>query len=239
MLKLFFLCLVIGLTSAAINVAFIHTDGPYGDSEVADVVKKVVDISPGEFNITTIDAADFTPSFAELNQHTVLFIWSAYSFFNWQAFGNVVADYVDSGKGVVVANFGLSIYQYNSLVGGRFLGNSTNTYYTIYPGGYLNYPRESLIPIDTASPILRGVIEFEGGEYSYRGAGFWHSTTTRVAAWSDNTPLIGTRVINGGRRVDLNFYPVSSDINEGYWESDTDGGRIIHNALLWAATGAN
>jgi len=58
-----------------------------------------------------------------------------------------------------------------------------------------------------------------------------------VAIWSDaaKTPLIGTR---GSKRVDLNFFPPSSDVTEGFWRSYTDGAKIIANSLNWIAGGA-
>src|SRR5206468_2030647 len=60
---------------------------------------------------------------------------------------------------------------------------------------------------------------------------------TLVAHWSDGTPLLATAEPSGSRLVGLNFWPPSSDSDYFGWQVGTDGGRLMANALLWAAAG--
>jgi hypothetical protein len=61
-----------------------------------------------------------------------------------------------------------------------------------------------------------------------------------LANWSDGTILIAEK--EGPRRkgrpgvaMTLNFYPVSSAINDQYWRRDSDGGLLLLNALVYCA----
>ena len=62
-----------------------------------------------------------------------------------------------------------------------------------------------------------------------------------MALWEDGKSLIvvGDPTTPGGHRVvELGMHPVSSDVNaDGYWDVETDGARLMANALLWAAFG--
>ena len=50
---------------------------------------------------------------------------------------------------------------------------------------------------------------------------------TIVASWADGTPLVTFRS-SPNLVVDLNFYP-----NIDYWNTDSDGLKLIQNALNW------
>jgi len=118
------------------------------------------------------------------------------------------------------------------------MGTFNNTYYVIYPGERVSLPELTLLPSDSSHPILDGVKSFSGGNYSFRGGNLIGDAHV-VALWSDYiTPLIGTRLIKNSRRVDLNFFPPSSDASPGLWRSNTNGAKIIANALTWVADGA-
>jgi len=118
---------------------------------------------------------------------------------------------------------------------GRF---ASNNYYVISPGNFTAYGPFSLLSVDPSHPLLSGVSNFSGGNASYRSDGNWVEGAVPIATWNDKTrtPLIGTRIINNTRRVDLNFYPPSSDVRNELWDSKTDGARIIANALTWVTS---
>jgi hypothetical protein len=57
-----------------------------------------------------------------------------------------------------------------------------------------------------------------------------------VAHWSNGQPLVATRLgPGGGRIVGLNFLPPSKDVVPAWWDSATDGGMLMANALRFAA----
>jgi len=95
----------------------------------------------------------------------------------------------------------------------------------------------TLVPVISNHPILQGVTSFNGGSSSYHGLNTLNPNAVLVARWSDSSPLIATMDVNGVHRVDLNFYPPSSDIRADFWTSHTNGVKIMVNAILWATNG--
>jgi len=131
-----------------------------------------------------------------------------------------------------VANYALTTSSQRITIGGRFQGNRTSTYYVINPG-ISTSGTQTLVALDPTHPILKNVKSFNGGTASFRAIGYWVEGASRIATWTDTVPLIGTREIHGGKRVDLNFYLPSSDADPRFWVSSTDGALIMANALTW------
>jgi len=75
-----------------------------------------------------------------------------------------------------------------------------------------------------------------GGLSSYHCPGTIHPDAYAVAYWSREIPLVAvrTRGLNG-KVVALNFFPPSSDSTDDLWHSNTDGGKMMINALLFVA----
>jgi hypothetical protein len=173
-----------------------------------------------------------TPTLAQLQEYDAVLVYSDASFANPTAMGNVLADYVDSGGGVVLATFAF------------WNGNGLGIEGRIKTGGYLPFTTGSqaqpgnlaLVAVDAQHPILDGVASFNGGTSSYHNAPIAVTAgSTLVANWSNGQPLIATKTTTVGRVVGLNFYPPSSDVRGDFWRSNTDGGRIMGNALIYAA----
>ncbi|MEJ7682321.1 MAG: hypothetical protein WKG06_31620 [Segetibacter sp.] len=86
---------------------------------------------------------------------------------------------------------------------------------------------------------MTNISTFDGGSNSFMGT----STTIspgayRVADWDNEVPLIVAKDNVGpadAKRVDLNFYPPSSDSRSDFWSSSTDGVKIMANSLLYVA----
>jgi hypothetical protein len=58
--------------------------------------------------IATVDlmnVRDYTPSLSELQSYDAVITWANYAYLDKVAMGNVLADYVDGGGGVVMGNF--------------------------------------------------------------------------------------------------------------------------------------
>jgi hypothetical protein len=182
---------------------------------------------------TTVDAYDLgiTPTLEQMQSYDAILVYTDGGISNPVTFGDDLANYVDSGGGVVAAVFATASLP----VQGRF---DTDNYWAIQPTGSQN-GHETLGTIFVPDhPILNGVTSFDGGSKSYRpSADSLHPTATRIANWtgSGNIALIATRVINGVRRADLGFYPPSNDSRSDLWINTTDGAKIMANALLWVA----
>jgi hypothetical protein len=172
-----------------------------------------------------------TPTLAQLQKYDAVLVWSNDPFNNSTALGNVLADYVDAGGGVVSALFATGYSPDSLRLGGRWISGD----YEIVPAlssfsvgqatlGAVAYP---------SHPIMNGVASFNGGNTSLR------PTLTSVnpgglivAQWSDGKTLVAvsTKMHN---RVDLGMFPPSSDAFAGFWTPSTDGGKLMANALLY------
>ena len=140
--------------------------------------------------------------------------------------GNVLADYVDGGGGVVQATFAFSFG-----VEGRW----GTQHYGVWQSGGQNQPGGlTLGTIFVPNhPILEGVVSFNGGLSSYFNtvAGL-NQGAVAIANWSNGWPLIAVNTSSfAGGVAGLNFYPPSSDARGDFWVSSTDGDVLMANAL--------
>lgn len=203
---------------------------PATDSWNTDVRNKV--LASGLFSQVDVFRVDTaTPTLAELQQYAAVLVYSDASFANAQNLGNVLADYVDAGGGVVIGTFA-----HSTTFG--FAGR-------LATGGYLPFTLSggssapgglTLVINQSGHPILAGVSSFNGGSSSYHNDISATAGTTLVASWSNGRPLVGARQVGLSRLVGLNFYPPSSAARSDFWSAGTDGGRIMANSLLWAAS---
>ncbi|MFQ5636748.1 MAG: WD40/YVTN/BNR-like repeat-containing protein, partial [bacterium] len=184
-------------------------------------------------SVSVINVQAVTPTLPELQAFKAVLVYSDDGFNDPVLFGNVLADYVDSGGGVVCAVFAVASVP----LGGRF---DTDNYWAIAPSSQTQGTREFLGTIfDPGHPILNGVSSFDGGSSSYRQSTFDVAAgATRIADWTDGRALIATKVIGGTDRVDLGFYPPSSDSRSDFWEAVTDGAELMANALIFVSGGA-
>jgi hypothetical protein len=144
--------------------------------------------------------------------------------------GDTLADYVDGGGRVVDGVFSnFAVYG----IGGRWASGGYSLL-TLVDDGVGN---ATLGTHDSSHPIMNGVTNFDGGDSSFRAQGTVTPGAAIIASWSDGTPLVITGTISGQRRVTLNFYPPSSDARADFWNSTSDGGLLMANALLYASEG--
>src|SRR5579864_8859362 len=191
---------------------------------VAEVQGKLV--GTGRFSVVdTFDAGSATPTLAQLQAYDSVLVWSDGTFADSVATGNVLADYVDDGGGVVVAVFTIASVRVN----GRF---ATDDYYLLEPQSQSEGSELTLGTVyEPTSPLMSGVNSFDGGTSSFHGTGSPNLNAVRVADWSDGEPLIIRRTIYWKRPGDLHFFPPSAGSRDDFWVASTDGATIMANAL--------
>jgi hypothetical protein len=212
------------------NVAVLGAQEPVW---LADVRDKIA--GTGLFSsVTAVDVRSVTPTLQDLLAFRSVLVFSNYCFANSTEMGNVLADYVDQGGGVVVAAVWAITEPSGSCDGiaGRF---STENYFAIPQGSYATSGSSSLGTVYMPShPIMQGIQSFNGGSAALRPySSDLVPGATRIADWADGRPLVAERTINGHRRIDLGLFPPSSSVYSGGWLSSTDGGRLMANALLY------
>ena len=221
-------------SASTFNIALLSALG--NNSLDNDVVAKIQADAPF-LNISIIKVDAVTPTVATIEGYQAVLLMSNNPFADGVTLGNNLKQYIDDGHGVVVANNSStttncsfsSLYQ----LCGAF--NSAD-YWAIEPGSPKSTAHLTLGTVYVAdSPLMAGVTSFDGGTISNRLGGSVNASATRIADWSDGTPLVASRTFAGaGREVALNFYPPSSDGWPGLWASNTDGGKLLGNALLFA-----
>lgn len=202
---------------------------PFYDNDV----KSKLD-GTGYFSQTdVINVRESTPTLAQMQQYDAVIVYSDGCFQNSTVLGNNLADYVDSGGGVVVATFAFYDSDTCLAASGRL---SSGGYLPFTRGSYTSGSELFMVKDDASHPILNGVNTFSGGTASYHNSPIsLASGATLIAHWTNGQPLVGTKITGGNRVVGLNFYPPSSDIRSDFWRSNTDGAKLMGNALLWAA----
>lgn len=193
-------------------------------------------------NATGIGDGVGTPPLETLLEYDAVITWSNASYDDAVSMGDVLADYVDAGGGVVVAVFANTSANSARFLQGRWLSEP----------GYIAIPQNGGFVDGTAAglgevlvedhPILNGVDSFfNNAPMGTLGPfGAWRPAelgltdgSTLVAKWSTGETLIA--IAPNPAVVELGFHPVSSAVNAGYWDETTDGGLIMANALLFAA----
>lgn len=230
-LVLWFLMLIVpgGLRADPISVAILGS--PFSAVWNDDVQAKL--LSTGFFSAVDIyNISSVTPSLAQLMAYDSALVYSdILGYADSAALGDNLADYVDAGGGVVLGVFANASIAF----GGRF---ASDGYWGIIPTGQSAGPQLTLGTIlEPGSPLVEGVLAFDGGTSSYRSNGPLDPGAVVVAEWSNGDPLIVRRTIGGVPRVDLNFFPPSSDERSNFWNSSTDGARLMANALVYTAAG--
>ncbi|MEZ6234519.1 MAG: hypothetical protein R3B68_10055 [Phycisphaerales bacterium] len=117
-----------GLASAQTSVAIVAADSA---ANLADVQAKLA----GTGLFTTVDVisvVSLTPTLADLQQYDSVITWTNQTPLSNVDLGDVFADYIDAGGGVVVTVFANSTTTATRIIRGRF---DTDNYHIIVPAG--------------------------------------------------------------------------------------------------------
>ncbi len=222
------------VSGALPNVAIVASaSGDVGSPWFTDPRDRLV--ASGRFSaVSIINAGQVTPSLLELTTYDAILVWSNFAFENAVTLGDNLAAYVDGGGGVVIASFANSSATSDRFLGGEWLARQ----YDIIPSqGGTTTGTQGLGTIHLPMhPLVAGITSFLGGSNSFRpsNASVIDSASV-VAEWADGSTLIAVREDTIGSRVDLGFYPPSDGVLASFWDSTTDGGIILANALAYAA----
>jgi len=164
--------------------------------------------------------------------HDAILIFSSSAFSDPEEIGDILADYIDAGGGVVVA--AIAGDSDNHGISGRF---ERDEYHAMKRGERSHDTRHVLgRKIVPDHPILHQVVSFDGGPQSWRVKTAVSPTSRLLAEWEDGIPLLAERQIRGRfSSVSLNIWPPSRNISKDGWETFTDGDKLLINSLLYVA----
>jgi hypothetical protein len=210
------------------NVAILGADSYDWMLDVKDKL-----MSYGHFK--TVDLLDVSegpvPTLDTLQEYDAILVYSDSEFYDSAGLGDVLADYVDAGGGVVMATCAFNLPDATGGMKGRIYDDGYMPFSVgqIYHGDLL-----TMVVDEPDSPILQGVNSFNGGSSSYHEDIYLTNGATLVAHWDNNLPLIAYTEPGKGRVVGLNFFPVSDAMIDTFWDSSTDGMTLMGNALMFA-----
>ena len=194
-----------------------------------DVESKL--ISTGLFSsVSVFDANATTPTLDTLIKYGAVLVYSINGYANSATMGNVLASYISAGGGVVSATYNFGQY---TPIGGAF----ANNYQVFTPGTNMSGSVTLGSILLPSHSTVAGISNFNGGSSAPReNISTLTSGSYTVANWSDGLPLIGVKDNVGpasAKRVDLNFFPPSSDVYASGWNASTQGALLMSNALLY------
>ncbi|MEW6499122.1 MAG: dockerin type I domain-containing protein, partial [Cyanobacteriota bacterium] len=217
-------------STATSNIAVLGSDGSLGFLLLNDVATYL--INSGWFaSVTTTNGFYFTPTLSELQMFDGVLVFGWYTWDNPTAVGNVLADFVDNGGRLMVggvANSSDGSWQ----IAGRF---NTQNYWLIKP---INSDYTGIYSMGTVyhpeHPIMSNVNSVLTGAKLKSGA-VVNPGTTRLANFTDGTPLAVVKEQDGNRRVDISFAVITNRVSQYGIDTTSDGELLVINALEWLA----
>lgn len=207
--------------SGAIDILILHADPDY----VVSLQTALNAYSSDFSSISLHDARSFggsVPSLATLQQYEAVLAYNNHAWVDSTAVGNVLADFVDGGGGLVVADGALL----NSRkLGGRFLSQE---YYAITPGGGYDAPGNYGTVHVPGHDVVQGVGSFFT-TIPYDGTTVT-TGATKIASFSTGGVAVAEKTIGGVKRIDLGIQPPP-----GFNSSDPDATKLIRNSLIYVA----
>jgi len=182
------------------------------------------------------------PTLEELQRYCAVLVYSYNSsaFLDGGQMGDLLADYVDNGGGVVVTVFTNCNNLRNGFVKGRFLDGG---YHPIVPARQHDTNGKRPLSLgrvhDASHPIMQGVTTVDGGRSSFFCPGAVNPKGCAVADWSNGVPLAVDLTLERGTVVGINLFPPSSDTGDPrFWQSNSDGAVLLANSLAYAGRSA-
>ncbi|MGC6516223.1 MAG: thrombospondin type 3 repeat-containing protein [Myxococcota bacterium] len=192
--------------------------------------------APGRINVplSRYLPTDPMPTLAQLQQNAGVFVFADEGGVpDPDALGDLLADYIDAGGGVVYAGaFNLDTVP----IGGRF---ADEEYMPLTQNGSSFFGENMKLEITEPDiQLFNFVARVYGGPLSAHAMGLQTQNFGQIAAvWQeDGEPFVAYKFfLNKGSVVALNFLPISNDVLDGGWERLTQGDQLMISSLLWAA----
>ncbi len=188
----------------------------YADLETPDSLVAGL-VAMGD-SVTLLNVMNYTPSLNELQAYNAVGAMSNYAYADPTGFGNVLADYVDAGGGVVIGMFSFIAYPGWAMDGRIMTGAYATISVAVGSGG------TQLGWYNSAHPIMSGVTAV--GDFFTVNSTFVGES---VAAWEDGSAYVG--VSSNQKVVGLNQYPGSYSPPQ----SSGDWVLVWHNSFMYVA----
>ncbi|MDH0863955.1 PEP-CTERM sorting domain-containing protein [Mitsuaria sp. GD03876] len=218
-------------TAVAAQASVLILGAPQQAGGLADVQSKIAGtgVVSGAIDVFNVHAG--TPTLAQLTAYDAVLVFNDATYADKTLLGNVLADYVDAGGGVVEAGLSHAGSGLGGLTGRFVTGN-----YDVFNSNSNQNSCGSLGAVaEPDSPLMRDIHSFSGGLAALCFRVTPKAGASVVAYWTNDKPLLGYRTDHNGIVVGLNMAPVSGDVLPGLWDPATDGALLMANSLAFAA----
>ena len=215
--------------------------GASGNGSALQGVREMLSCT-GEFEkVDVFDAAAAVPTDELLAAYQGVVVFADVPFADSGAVGDVLAEYVLDGGGLVLAG---NTFSAGSELDGLLLSRNMLPFTNgalVVPGGDLGITplpdyAWGRVPGVYGHEVLYGLNLFSGGSSQHAAGVDLAPGALRLADWTSGD--IAVAVLDSpppqGRIVGLNVYPVPTPFDPDGFDSDTDGGRLVAQSLLWA-----
>jgi hypothetical protein len=215
------------IAAGTANIAILGSESD-GDEYLDNIAQYL--INSGRFaEVATINAYSYTPTLAELQIYDAVGVIGWHYWYNANAIGDLVADYIDWGGNVFIA-FASNGLGGDWMVRGRF---DTENYWLISPYDYnggTSYYMGNVYEAD--HPIMAGVNNVISRSKLNDGASV-SSEANLLAEFLDGTPLIAVSEAGYSRRADISFPFFTSAASDWGVDTTSDVILLIVNAFEW------
>ena len=158
------------------KVLIVYSDTGEPTQLVSDLLAQ-----PGVTTVDLFDAHVGTPTLGQLNPYNIVLTWTNYPYADSNAMGNVLADYQDSGAGLVIPLV-FSFFDVGYTIDGRWRSGNYSPFNYSTSAWFQN---RTLGAHDAGHPLMQGVTALAtnfGVDVTVA------SGATQVAAWNTGTP---------------------------------------------------
>jgi len=199
-----------------IKVLLVSSDYAESTDFVRDYLLAFDDIE----TVDIFDASSGVPTLDLLLDYDAVMVWSNYYFYDPVALGDVIADYIDAGGGVVATSGCWAGYDWE--LKGRFKTGGYSPF--VSTGDYLWYSWADLGWYNSEHPIMMGVTSISG---YYRGIVDTAEGAELIAEWEDGEQFVAVK----SNVVGIALLPGYYGSND--WTGDFP--TLVHNSLVWVA----
>lgn len=222
-----------GIAEAGPKVASMYCSSDF--SAQSDVQKKLQDLKLFD-KVDNIDMSASAPALTTLQQYDALLVWADTSrgCSDPTNTGNVLAQYIDAGGGVVQILPYYANYTYSNISGDFY-----NRYALVNQGGMSYLSGLSLGTKTEAHPVTDGIMTVATLRSCYYRTTFSAADLRNggriITTWSSGNGMVVIGSPNGHNRVDLNMYMPSGDLSSGCLDSKSDAFKLVGQSLIWTA----
>jgi hypothetical protein len=223
-------------TAVAAQASVLILGSPGSAGGLADVQSKIAATGVVGGTIDVFNAHTGTPTLAMLTGYDAVLVYLDVGapdtkFADAKLLGNVLADYVDAGGGVVEAGLSNATTAFGGL-DGRFVSGNYDVFNANNQQGSCSGPAKIAV---ADSPLIRDIDSFSSGLSSLCYKLTPKTGAQVVAYWNNDRALLGYRTDHNGIVASVNLWPVSGDVESGPWGTSTAGALLTANALAFAA----